>query len=201
MNEIQKCHHQNTLQMERCMWKTCLQIKACVTKARTTIDLFRLLVIEQSNDVLKQVVIAYEIYPHWHNYPKREVLMSCLFTISQGCLIKWIHFYYIPTHKYSTLLLFQTCFFLVLPYFKWLKINLAMDIKIHNNFGFLSLLLPLWIWCIICILGKTVEPLYGGKTSRKRVSDVAELNNDIVNKIIRIIGSDCIQISKYACML
>ena len=67
-------------------------------------DIFRLLVIEQSNDVLKQVVIAYEIYPHWHNYPKKEVI-------------------------YITLLLFQTCFFLVLPYFKWLKINIAMDNK------------------------------------------------------------------------
>ena len=38
--------------------KICLQVKAWVTQARTTIDLFRLSVIEQSNYVLKQVVIA-----------------------------------------------------------------------------------------------------------------------------------------------
>ena len=36
---------------------------------------------------------------------------------------------------------------------------------------------------MICILGKTVEPLYGGETSRKRVSHVAELKDDIVNTI------------------
>ena len=42
----------------------CLQVKTYVTQARTIIDLFRLSVTEQSNDVLKQVVIAYEIYPH-----------------------------------------------------------------------------------------------------------------------------------------
>ena len=75
---FEKCHHQNTLQMERCMWKTCLQFKACVSQ--------------------------------------------------------------------------------------------------------------------------TVE-LYGGETSRERVSDVAELKIDIVNKITRIIGPDRIQVSKNACML
>ena len=46
-----------------------------------------------------------------------------------------------------------------------------------------------------------MEPFYNGKTSRKCVSDVAELNNDIANTIIRINGPDCIQVSKYACML
>ena len=71
-----------------------------VTEARTTIDLYRLSVPEQSNYVLKQVVIAYEIYPHCHDYPKREVLMRCL---SQSCLIDCRHFYYIPKHKYITL--------------------------------------------------------------------------------------------------
>ena len=108
-----------------------LQVKACVTPARTTIDLYRLSATEQSNDVLKQVVIAYEIYPHWHNYPKRKVLMRCLFTISHGCPIEWRHFYYIPTHKYITLLLFLICLFLVLPYFRLLKINMAMDKNIQ----------------------------------------------------------------------
>jgi len=33
-------------------------------ESRTTIDRYRLSVTEQSNDVLKQVVIANEIYPH-----------------------------------------------------------------------------------------------------------------------------------------
>ena len=44
-------------------------------------DLFRLSVAEQSNYVLKQVVIAlgnYDICPHCHNYPKRDVLMSLI---------------------------------------------------------------------------------------------------------------------------
>ena len=54
--------------------KTCLHVKACVSQARTTIDIFTLSVTEQSNDVLKQVLTAYEIYPHCHNYPKCEVL-------------------------------------------------------------------------------------------------------------------------------
>ena len=44
------------------MWKTCLYVKACVTQARITIDLYKLSVTEESNDILKQVVIAYEIY-------------------------------------------------------------------------------------------------------------------------------------------
>jgi len=47
-----------------------------------------------------------------------------------------------------------------------------------------------WTWCIICILGKTIEPLYGGETSRKCVSDVAELNDDIVNTVLGILGPD-----------
>ena len=45
-------------------------VKACVTQARTTRDLYKLSVTEESNDVLKQVVIAYEIYPHCQDYPK-----------------------------------------------------------------------------------------------------------------------------------
>ena len=78
-------------------------VEACVTQTRTTIDLYRLSVTEQSNYVLKKVVIAYEIYPHCHNYPKREaVLIRCLFMISQDCLIDLRHFYYIPTYKYIT---------------------------------------------------------------------------------------------------
>ena len=43
--------------------------------------------------------------------------------------------------------------------------------------------------------------IYGGKISNKRISDVAELNNDIVKNIVRIIGPDFIQVPKYACML
>ena len=39
-------------------------------------------------------------------------------------------------------------------------------------------------------------PLYGGETSRKRVSNVAELRNYIVNKILKIIGHGCIQVSQ-----
>ena len=46
-----------------------LHVNACVTQARTTMDLFRLLVTEQSNDVLKQLVIVYEIYPHINTVP------------------------------------------------------------------------------------------------------------------------------------
>ena len=40
-------------------------------------------------------------------------------------------------------------------------------------------------------MGKTVEPLYGGETRRKRVSDVAELKDDIVNTVLGILGLDC----------
>ena len=40
-------------------------------------------------------------------------------------------------------------------------------------------------------MGKTVEPLYGGETSRKRVSHVAELEDDIVNTVLGIHGHDC----------
>ena len=41
-------------------------------------------------------------------------------------------------------------------------------------------------------MGKTVEPLCGGETSRKRVSDVAELKeDDIVNTVLGILGLDC----------
>ena len=39
--------------------KTYLQVKACVTQAKSTKDLFRLLVTEQLNYSLKQMVIAY----------------------------------------------------------------------------------------------------------------------------------------------
>ena len=39
-------------------------------------------------------------------------------------------------------------------------------------------------------MGKTIEPLYGGETSRKRVSDVAELRDDIVNTVLGILGLD-----------
>ena len=41
-------------------------------------------------------------------------------------------------------------------------------------------------------MGKTVEPLYGGETSRKRVSSVAEVTNDIVNKIIAELKDDIV---------
>ena len=37
--------------------------------------------------------------------------MRYLFTISQGCLIDWRHFYYIPTHKYITLAIIISNFF------------------------------------------------------------------------------------------
>ena len=40
-------------------------------------------------------------------------------------------------------------------------------------------------------MGKTVEPLYGGETSRKRVSDVAELKDGIVNTVLGILGLEC----------
>ena len=35
---------------------------------------------------------------------------------------------------------------------------------------------------------KTVEPLYGGETSRKGVSEVAERKDDIVNTVLGILG-------------
>ena len=40
------------------------------------------------------------------------------------------------------------------------------------------------LMCIIYILGKTVGPQYDGKTSRNRVSDVAELKDDIVTTVL-----------------
>ena len=40
-------------------------------------------------------------------------------------------------------------------------------------------------------MGKTVEPLYGGETSRERVSHGAELKDDIVNTVLVIHGHDC----------
>jgi len=100
-------------------WKNACEkrvyVKACVTQARTTIGLYRLSLTKQSNNVLKQVAIVYKNYPHCHNYPKREVLIRCLFIISQGFFIDWRHFYYIPTYKYIALAiiisnLFVSCF-------------------------------------------------------------------------------------------
>ena len=40
-------------------------------------------------------------------------------------------------------------------------------------------------------MGKPLEPLHGGETGRKRVSDVAELKYDIVNTLLRILEPDC----------
>ena len=56
--------------------------------------------------------------------------------------------------------------------------------------------------CIICQKkGKKFEPLHSGGNERKRVRDVAVLKDDIVNKRLKILGPNYIQISQYIHML